>query len=328
MDNARLEDQLRGDVSATDIDARERARLRLRFAIADERVPLRPSHPRRRRWVLAAAAALMALALLLVEALLPPGGAGPPRGAASEIRRLGTLAARQEPLLAGPSDFIYQRLEVEIQQITHFLTSGSSFTLDIRANIESWLATDGSGKVITTYESVSFASDRDEAAWEQAGRPAIVKAGDVISEPYRKSGLFYFPVEQLPTEPAELRNTLENWPQIEATPDDSNLLSIIGTVLSQEDLPSDLRHALFEVAASIPGVAVEHGVLDPVGRESVAVSLVDGADTTRLYFDPIDARFLGMSETIAPEGARPGAVDSRAYVARGVVSEVGDRPPA
>jgi hypothetical protein len=121
---------------------------------------------------------------------------------------------------------------------------------------------------------------------------------------------------------------LEKWPQIESSPDDPSLLSIIGTVLSQEDLPSELRHALFEVAASIPSVTVEHGALDPLGRTSVAVSLVDGLDTTRLYFDPSDGRFLGQSETIAAEGAQPEAVDWRAYVARGVVSEVGNRPPA
>ena len=172
MDSAYLEGLLRGDVSATDTDARERARLRLRAAIAEESLPLRPPHQRRRRWVLAAASASLALVLLLVEALLP-GGAGPPRGAASEIRQLGTLAARQEPLPVGPSDFIYQRMEVQRQQITQLLTSGSSFTLDIRANIESWLATDGSGKVLTTYETVSFASDEDRAVWEQAGKPEM-----------------------------------------------------------------------------------------------------------------------------------------------------------
>jgi len=328
MDNAHFEELLRGDVAATDTDAQERARVRLRAAIAEDALPPRPAHQPRRRWIVAAVAASLALVLLLVEAVLPPGGMGPPSGAASEIRRLGTLAARQEPLAVGPSDYIYQRMEVETREGTQLLTSGLSYTLDVRTNVESWLATDGSGRVVTTYESVSFASDQDRAAWEQAGRPPIIKAGDVVSEPYRQSDLMYFPVEQLPTDPVELRGVLVNWPTIESFPDDRSLLSIIGTVLSQEDLPSDLRRALFDIAATIPTVSVDHGVLDPLGRGAVAVSFLDGVETTQLYFDPTDVRFLGMSETLAPEGARPGGVDWRAYVARGVVSELGGHPAA
>jgi hypothetical protein len=217
-------------------------------------------------------------------------------------------------------------MEVQTQETTELLTSGSSYTLDVRASVESWLATDGSGRVVTTYETVSFASDMDKAAWEQSGNPQVVKAGDVISEPYRKSDLIYFPVDQLPTDPVKLRSVLVNWLQVESSPDDLNLLSIIGTVLSQEDLPSDVRHALFEVAASIPAVSVEHGALDPLGREAVAVSFVDDAGTTRLYFDPGDGRFLGEYETIPPDGAQPGVIDWRAYVARGVVTDLGQRP--
>jgi hypothetical protein len=276
--------------------------------------------------LLPAAAVFLALAALLVQAILPPGRVGPTSGAAAEIRHLGTLAAQQEPLIPGPSDFVYQRIEVQTQQVTHLLSSGSSFTLDMRTTVESWLGPDGSGRVETTYQSVSFASDEDRAAWLENGKPEIPRTGDVIPEPYARSGLAYYPVEDLPSDPGALHTALTDGSVIEPAPGDLNLLSTVGTILSQEDVSSDLRHALFEVAASIPTVGVEHDVLDPLGREAIAVSFVDDAGTTRLFFDPADARFLGRSETFAPEGGLPGAIDWRAYVARGVVAELGRRP--
>jgi hypothetical protein len=228
--------------------------------------------------------------------------------------------------MPGPSDFVYQRMEVQTQKVTHLLTSGSSFALDIHATVESWLATDGSGRVVTTYTSVSFASDQDRAVWEDNGKPAIPSTGDVVQEPYLKSGLAYYPIDKLPTDPTALRAALNDGSVIEPAPGDLNLLSTIGTLLSQEDVPSDLRHALFEVAASIPTVGVEHDVLDPIGRQAVAISFVDDAGATRLFFDPTDAKFLGRSETFVSEGGGPGVIDWSAYLERGVVSDLGERP--
>jgi hypothetical protein len=228
--------------------------------------------------------------------------------------------------MPGPSDYVYQRMEAQTQQVTHLLTSGSSYALDVHATVESWLAPDGSGRVVTTYTSVSFASDQDRALWEESGKRAIPTTGDVAEESYRQSGLPYYPIDTLPTDPTALRTALNDGSVIERASGDLNLLSTIGTLLSQEDVPSDLRHALFEVAATIPTVGVEHDVLDPIGREAVAVSFVDDAGTTRLFFDPSDATFLGRSETFVPASGGPGVIDWRAYVARGVVSDLGERP--
>jgi hypothetical protein len=325
MDNAQFEELLRGDVLAVDAVARERARVRLREAIAEERHPSAHVARRRRRWPLPAAAAFLALAVLMVEALLPPGGVGPTRGAAAEIRQLGRLAAQQEPLAPGPSDYVYQRMEVQTREVRQLLTSGSSYEFDVRATVESWLSLDGSGQVKTSYEKVSFVSDRDRATWKEAGMPSMPTAGEVDLMPYGKSDLPYYPVQGLPTDPEALRTALTDGSVIEIAPSDLNLLSTIGTLLSQEDVPSDLRHALFEVAASIPTVGVELDALDPLGRAAIAVSFSDDAGTTRLYFDPDDGRFLGRSEALSASGDLQGVVAWRAYVARGVVPDLGER---
>jgi hypothetical protein len=155
--------------------------------------------------------------------------------------------------------------------------------------------------------------------------PSIPKAGEVDWTPYGKSDLPYYPVQGLPTDPDALRTALTDGSVIEAAPGDLNLLSTIGTLLSQEEVPSDLRHALFEVAASIPMVGVELDVLDPLGRAAVVISFSDDSGTTRLYFDPDDARFLGRSESLSASGEFSSVVSWRAYLARGVVSDIGER---
>lgn len=326
MDSAGLEDLLRGDVPATDAAARDRARLRLMAVMVDEPRQAAPAPKMKHPWLLPAVAACMALALLLVEIVLPPGGGGPSESAAAEIRRLGDLASRQAPLPAGRAEFVYQQMEVQTREFNTGVTSSSSFALDVRTNVESWLAPDGSGRVETRYEAVSFASDQDRVAWEMAGKPSIPVAGELVVEPYDESGLPHYAVRGLPTDPIDLRSELLDGSVIEPAPGDLNLLSTIGTLLSQEDVPSDLRGALFDVAASIPNVIVEHDLLDPMGRHAVAVRFDDESGTTRLYFDPADARFLGRSETFPSEGYRAGVVDWRVFTARGVAVDAGKRP--
>lgn len=333
MDDSRLVEVLRGTVPATDAAARDRARLRLQASITaagPRPAPSsnQPSPPasRRVRWPFAAAAALLALAILLFAALLPPGGVGPTPGTAAEIRRLGSVAARQEPVSLTPSEYLYQRREVQTREVRTLLSSGSSYALDIRATVESWLAENGSGRVVTTYTSVSFASDQDALAWKEAGRPPIHQAGEVIAEPYARSGLPYYRVEDLPTDPAALRDALLNGQAIDAAPGDFNLLSTIGTLLSQQNLSSDLRQALFDVAASIPNVDLERDVADPLQREAVAIKYSDDAGTTRLYFDPTDATLLSRSESIPAEGGRPATEDWQAFLEAAPVDRLGRSP--
>jgi hypothetical protein len=328
MSEPPLEELLRGGVVTSDAPARERARLRLRAAIAQEQQHRSARGHRRIRVRLLAAVAILAMTLLVLQVFLPPGTVGPPESAASEIRRLGALASHQQPVEVGESEFVYQRFETRTREVTQLLTSGTSFALDVGASVESWLAPDGSGRVATTYHAVSFASVEDRRVWVEGGSPDIHESGEIVVQPYARSGLPFYPVDQLPTDPDALRAALASGDVIEPAPGDLNLLSTIGTVLSQQDLPGELRGALFEVAATVPGVAVEHDVQDPLGRPALAVSLVDDAGTTRLFFDPLDARFLGRSETFPAEKDRPGFVYSRAYVAMGVVEGIGDQPAA
>jgi hypothetical protein len=83
---------------------------------------------------------------------------------------------------------------------------------------------------------------------------------------------------------------------------------------------------LFEVAAQIPGVVVDHQTADPIGRPAVSVSVTDPSGETRLFFDPIDASLLGTLRSHPATDEEPGDTEWHAYRAWGVASTPGEPP--
>lgn len=324
MTSDRIEDLLRGDMPAQDRVAQERARVRLRAAIALEetRPPVRRSP---RLAALAAASLVAAVVLLLLQLLLPLGPAGPQLSAAAEIRQLGKLSSQQASFQIGASDHLYRREEQVRQERNVAIWASSEYSLRIYAVVESWIAHDGSGRTRTSYQSVDFASEEDRQAWQAAGSPELPSIGEPIDEDYAGGGLPFYAVDELPTEPAALRHALSEGRVIAAAPGDVNLLSTIGTLLAQGNASQDLRQALFEVAARIDGVAVDHQATDPIGRAAVAVSVSDPSGETRLYFDPIDASLLGSIRSHPADSGSAGT-EWHAYLESGVVSAIGDQP--
>jgi hypothetical protein len=318
-----IEELLRGGVPSEDPFAKERARIRLRaLMMPDEK---RPGIRRRSRLAAFAAASLaVAVVLLVLQLLLPIGPAGPQLSAAAEIRQLGRISTNQARVEMGSSDVMYHRYDEAHREESVSTTSGTKFAIDVQVEIETWVASDGSGRTVTTYQDVAFPTLSDHEGWEQAGSTPAV--GDVVPQRASAGDLPLYHVDKLPTDPSALLGALNDGSVIEPAPGDINVLSTIGTLLAQQDLPDDLRQALFDVAASLPGVAVERDVQDHGGRPAVAVSVTDGSTRTRLFFDPSDASFLGRDITYPSDGDRPGAIEWRAYLDSGIVSAIGERP--
>lgn len=323
MTHDQIEELLRGDIRIVDPDAQERARSRLRATIAEETE--RSSRRRRSRWAVFAAASAVAAGLLVLQLLLPPGPAGPGVSIAEQVRHLGELSAERPVLAAGPSEFTYQRYE-ESRPESGTTMSGVSFFYEVQVIVETWSAADGSGYKETTYERVRFVSPLDEQNWKESGSLPLIPPDPVERESSKPGSLAVYAVDDLPTDPEALSSVITDGSVIVPGVGRRNLLSTIGTLLSQENLPGDLRQALFEVASSIPGVAVEHDVLDPHGRPAVTVTASDGPTQTRLFFDPTDARFLGSEVTYPPQDEHLGQTETRAYLESAVVSEIGERP--
>ena len=322
MNDQQLDDLVRGSVPLESLEARERARLRLRAAIAREDVA---AMRRRRRVVgLIAAAVLAMVGILVLQVVLPPGSGGPRLSAAEEIRKLGRVSADQEPLTPGPDGYIYSHYLEQRQQ--SYGGERNQYIFDVRADVESWLGNDRSGGRDTTIEQVGFVSPLDRENWVKAGSPPPPAVGPTEPERYGPGELAVFAVDQLPTDPVALRNAIEKGDVIGTAPGDVNLLKTIGTLLSQENLSPELRQALFEVAATIPSVTVQYDVKDYVGRSSVVVTATDESGDSKLFFDQSSAQLLGTSVDYPAADGRPAFTEWRAYLDSGIVSQIGDRP--
>jgi hypothetical protein len=321
----RLEELLRGDVPAEDRIARERARARLRATIGLERARS-PARGRPRLAAFAVASLAAAIVLVVLQLLLPVGPAGPRLSAAAEIRELGRISSQQTSLDVNDSEYLYRR-EDEVRLERHIsVTVDGNFVLETHVTVESWVASDGSGEQRTLYESVDFASSEDRQAWLAAGAPELPRIGKPIDEDYGKGGLPFYTLADLPTEPAALEEALSKGLVIAEAPGEANRLSTIGTLLAQGNASADLRQALFEVAAGIPGVVVDSQATDPVGRPAVSVSVTDPSGETRLFFSSIDASLLGSTESHPATEEEPRSTETHAYQAWGVASTAGERP--
>jgi hypothetical protein len=87
----------------------------------------------------------------------------------------------------------------------------------------------------------------------------------------------------------------------------------------------DLKAALFQVATQIPGVDVQTGVTDPIGRPAVALSLGDpstGAAFDILYFDPDTAQLI--ADRIAPTAS--GGPSGYQVIESGIVDSTSSVP--
>jgi hypothetical protein len=326
MNSRHVEVILRGDIPTEDRVARERAleRLRISMAAAEENVS-RPKVFRRPGWWVAAAAAVAALVVGL-QFVLPPGSGGP-SSAAAEIRELGRVSAAQSSLQLGASDVLYRRYEETRPESVTNIVSGSAYVTRVHVMVESWLMRDGSGSEQTRYlDDEELVSEADRQAWIEAGSPQLHVAGDVAVATSKERELHYYPVEQLPTNPDELRATLISGSVIERSDNDRDMLYAIGTLLAQQNLSGDQRTALFEVAAKIPNVTITIDTVDPAGRPATEVSLGPSTDAAHLFFDPNTATLLGQSEEFSPGDGRPALIQSEAYLVTDVVARVGDRP--
>jgi hypothetical protein len=275
-----------------DAEARDRLRGRMLDAIAGE--PVRLAARRRRRWRATAAVVAAALSLGLVATLILPSANA---AAAAELRRLGQLAATPEGPNIGSGQFVLTRWDELRPEIQTFLDSGLTFTVISRLRVATWIAADSSGFRRTEVISSGFASQEDRLTWVTQGRPDVLPmAGDVREETYPVEDSPWLDTSALPTDPDRLLEALRSREGIQGPLGDEEVFLRIGDVLALGDAPSDLRAALFEVAAKLEGVRLVGTVNGPLGHPGVAV-YVDGANArTQLVFDPQSARLLAIED--------------------------------
>ncbi len=219
-----------------------------------------------RRPFVKAVAVAAAIAAAVVIPSVGVGGAKPAASAdAAEVLHRAALAAGVQPD-GGWKDAAYWYSKSTIRQSGH------------RTTREIWIGHRAIGVLkdsgdITPLEVASFPAGGSSISWD---------------------GLW-----DLPTDPARLAEKLRDGIHGAGNNDDAELFVIVGDLLRESPAPPKLRAALYDVAATIPGVRLVGPVTDAAGRPGTAVE----RDGQQLTFDQGDGRLLAETEgdPVAPE---------------------------
>jgi hypothetical protein len=312
------------------------------------RPPIR--RPVRRRWrsgiAISAAGVAIAIALPIV---LPGGGTGGADPAAAGLLHRAALRAAARPAepLPGDGEYLYSK-STGSSRFVYVVGDGDTFVFHATGTRESWIGSDGSGRIIETPESITFPTDRDRAAWIAAGSPSLewVVEGDPEFEHLEPGSLVPNDFTGLPTDPEELRELIERRELIGGPPGDYETFVIVGDLLRETWTTPQVRAALYQVAAELPGVELVGRVVDDAGRAGVAVAYAqpggDARSRLELIFDPTTAELLGERQvmvedsTVDVQSGGPGAVYggvgpagtetySATYLVSGVVENTTER---
>ena len=277
--------------------------------------PRRGTARRRVLGISASALGVAALVTALMVALTP--GAPPPSAAAAVLARLASAAA-QAPTTLGPGQYAYSETEVPGVSVAAALrpqgTTGSPSNLTVRyrllVTIRSWLATNGSGRLVESVDPTPlFTTPADRAAWIAAGKPTLVSlsppsgitgtwrfgrdgvidGGSTTSPPLLYDGAPpLYDVTSWPTDPTALRHVLatgagggldgQECPHGPTT-SACTMFARAAALLEGPDIGSTpaFRAALFQVLAGVPGVKDLGTVKDRAGRAGIGFGLIEQA---------------------------------------------------
>jgi len=82
----------------------------------------------------------------------------------------------------------------------------------------------------------------------------------------------------------------------------AGMIRSIGELLDDPNTAPDLRAALFRVATSLDGVQVSEGVLDPVGRSAIELTVTTENMLHRWWFDPQTQQLMARQDDAASGG--------------------------
>jgi hypothetical protein len=272
-----------------DADQKQRARRAL-MATA--------TAPQRRSWWSAPGRLRTAVVALVVAVL----AIGLPRGpfsvlgpidpaAAAALRQAATVAAGAHALDFGDG-YIYTKT----QALWGFQASDWRYLRPLVR--EDWMARDGSGRTREKVGKPIFLSEADRKAWEASGsKPFAFNHDFGPGELEPQFGNASLPTEVDPLREAvrELAAASHPWPRT-----DGQMFVVIRDLLRDPLTPPAVRAALFQVAASLPGIALLGDVTDRVGRPGVGIAMSNFLLHVEIViFDPatsdlLEERTLGV----------------------------------
>jgi hypothetical protein len=305
-----------------DPEARERARVGLRNAMAAERpvvltrptpVPaapvapaVRPSRPilRPARW-LGAAAAIVAAVLVAQTVFTQHQGGPTPDSLARAHSHAAAVAALENLAAAAPTSqpgaiprgkfafFSSQLTEVdakkgESDQGNQNVGTGASYNLSVESSVQTWIRPDGSGERLTTITGYAFVTEKDRQTWlSMDRRPALPLIGTFDDEEISSGeATFGLDLSTLPTDPSALESALRK--PTSGPPGlfgDATVMEHISYLLSDCAPSPALRAALFKVLEAMPGIRFLGQVQDPLDRPGVGFVLPLGTTEREIIVD-------------------------------------------
>lgn len=354
MNEIELLRQLRAELPTARPDVRAAARARLLARSEHSEGPPCPRASsllsRRRLGLAVVGVTLAALLIALPIGLL--GGSGKVQPAVAQVlRKTAEVAAMQVPVYPGGGQYLYTRSKSAYLSAVgynpaclrrlcdreHPWEVTDEWSVLVPSERESWISFDDSlrGRVREVTGKPRFVSADQRAGWIAAGSPSLPRAGRVEDGAISGGGMLLdaADVSQLPTDPATLRKMIEarEIRGVEGPPGEAETFTLIGDMLREAYLPSDVRAALYRLTAELPGVELLGEVRDPAGRSGTGIAFTDRRRGTRheLIFDPATSALLGERESaVRPRAygfkAAPGTpIGYAAYLESKVVDSVG-----
>jgi hypothetical protein len=328
MDDLDLVKRFRAGVPAPGPDSTDAARAAMTAGRATGRVVTLPAPRPRIRWRVGVGVAAAAVAIaLVVPAILPGGGPGGAEPAAAAALHRAALAAAKQPAAPAPQlgQFVYTKSR-SVNIGMWAMGDGQTFSVTQPVTREAWIGPDGSGRLLQTSGTATFPTPADEEAWRAAGSPDL-REGSTTDDAFAAGGLSFVDLSGLPTDPDALLQVIEDRTIVGGPPGDAETFTLIGDLLRETYATPALRAALYEVAASLPGVELIGTVRDASGRSGVAVAYEHDGTRNELIFDPETAVMLGESSVVTeagPMGPAGTIVWSAVYLASGVVDSTDD----
>ncbi|MEU4556846.1 CU044_5270 family protein [Actinoplanes sp. NPDC023936] len=324
MNDLDLMARFRDDAGSFDGPARDRARARLMAEAggltAGRRAP-RPVAGRWGRWLVPAAAfaVLVAGAGAAVVASRSTGP-GPSDAQAAEVLRLAAAEARAEPVLAArPDQFVYVESLAAWAGGETTTTGDQIWHAPVAMARRIWLSADGNRDGLLRQKPADPGTEHPMPETAELALPACTE------EPVRSCGGTPAYRRDLPTTVEGMRALL-----YADGADDHTAFGRVADVVREAYVPPTSVSALFEAAATVPGVVRVPEAVDLAGRRGVAVARTEGASRTELIFDAGTYRFLGERMVIdEPAAGDPPAGTVIGFTAQlrvAIVDQAGQEP--
>jgi len=141
--------------------------------------------------------------------------------------------------------------------------------------------------------SADFATPEDEKIWRSMGSPPKSEVGPQKTDTFRLPANWPAGVS---TDPAVLETQLQDGTVLGYLPDGKQLFEAIGSLLTEPELNTDQRIALYKVVGSLDGVELLGEIQDPLERTGVGFSYTQESLHQVLIFDRDTGQPLAFEE--------------------------------